>query len=627
MAHAASQASSFRRMNAPAALMLFVIVGFLLYGASLRGEFLVWDDRYLVRDNPIVAEMSPVTVKAAFTSFDPELYVPVTFLSLQVDHLIGGSSTWIYHTTALLLHILNAFLAFLILVALGRSRIAALIAGLLFLAHPVNVEAVAWISARKDLLSTSFALASVLFYIRHCRTPRPLFYGLSVGAFGLALLSKVSVLLLPAGLVLIDLLLRRQVTMRTLSEKIPYATLSLALGIVAAIAKSHVLKSADPVSMPLLGFRDLASHLSGIVWPSWFSAVYPYSGTASLFSADILISIIVVLGLLAAILWSLRHNRLPAVGAGLFLLFLVPSFTTYFKVEGVFLGSDRYVYAGWIGLLLIVSWGIDTLSPRLPEVRRKTAGAIAAVVLLTLGMLTARQALLWQNTRTVFENVLQHYPDSRLARINIAVGLREDGNLPVAMAYMQDALAASPNDPKTLAIAASIEKAIGQTAEARRHYMAALEARPAMAEALFGMGMLDEEEGKADEAIAYYERAIEIDPALEGVRNNLGGLYLASGRYADAQAQYEAALGINPLLKQVHFNLGITYQRQAMLKEARASFNNAIMIDPEYADAYANLAAVDLLENDDASARKNVDKALQINPQHPVALQIQALLR
>jgi protein O-mannosyl-transferase len=614
-------------MNTPAVLILFIIVGFLLYGASLGGDFLVWDDRYLVRDNPIVAEMSPVTVRAAFTSFDPELYVPVTFLSLQVDHLIGGSSTWIYHTTALLLHILNAFLAFLILVALGRSRIAALIAGLLFLVHPVNVEAVAWISARKDLLSTSFALASVLFYIRYCRAPRPVFYGLSVAAFALALLSKVSVLLLPAGLLLIDLLLRRQVTMRTLTEKIPYAALSVALGIVAVVAKSHVLQSSDPLATLLLAFRNIAGHLLAIAWPAWFAAVYPYAGTATLFALDIVLSIVAVTGLVAAILWSWKRTRLPAVGAAIFLLFLAPSFGTYFKFDGIFLGSDRYVYAGWIGLLLIVAWGIDTLVPRLPEVRRKSAGAIVAVVLLALGILTARQALLWQNTSTVFENVLQHYPESKLARINIAVGLREDGDATGAMAVMKQALAASPNDPKTLAVAASVEKATGQTAEARRHYQAALDIRPDMAEALFGLGTISEDEGKIDEAIGYYERAIAFDPALEGVHNNLGGLYLAQGRYVAAQREFESALDINPLLKQVHFNLGIAYQRHAMLKEARASFGNAIMIDPEYADAYANLAAVDLLENDDISARKNVDKALQIDPQHPVALQIQAMLK
>ncbi len=618
--------SLVHRLPTWSVLCLYTVIGLLLYGTALRGQFLVWDDRYLIRDNPMVQQMSPLTIRQAFTTFDPELYIPVTFVSYQMDALIGGQSPMIYHTTNLVLHIANAVLAFLLLTLLRRSRLAALLCGLLFLVHPINVEAVAWASARKDVLSAFFALASICLYIRYCERKTWHEYVASVVLFALALLAKVPVLVLPAVLLIIDLIRKRPMGRQALVDKIPYAVLSVVLGIVAVLGKSHVIRAGGLTDTILLAFRDTTAHLLGLIWPVGFAAIYPYTTPISLASRDITLSIALVIGLLVAIVISWRRTRIIAYSCAIFLLFLLPSFTTYFKSDGIFLGSDRYVYMAWIGLLLLVAWAIDTMLPRLSAASKKSIGALLLAIFAILGCLTFRQSLTWHDTQSLFGTVLHHEPDSVLSRINIAVALRDNGDKEGALLQMQEAQKLGLQSAKVHSVTGSIYRAMRRLDDAKQEYEAALALQPDMAEALFGLGLVYEESGKIDDAIAQYEQALRVDPLLEGVHNNLGGLYLQKERFADAQAQYEQAIAIHPLLKQVHFNLGIAYQRQKKLAEAQQAFLNALSLDPPYADAHANLAAVYLLQNNDEAARKSAQQALALSPQHPVALQVLAIL-
>ncbi|PIP65702.1 hypothetical protein COW95_00685, partial [Candidatus Peregrinibacteria bacterium CG22_combo_CG10-13_8_21_14_all_49_11] len=160
-------------------ILLFFAVSFLIYGQSLQNRFVRWDDSLLIYENPIVREISFDTVKAAFTTYDPELYIPLTMLSYQLDHLLWGLNPFGFHLTNLVLHTVNALLVMgLVWLLLCRTsttlsvtqnqptechpersrRMIVLFCGLLFLVHPLHTEAVAWASSRKDVLSALFFL-------------------------------------------------------------------------------------------------------------------------------------------------------------------------------------------------------------------------------------------------------------------------------------------------------------------------------------------------------------------------------------------------------------------------------------------------------------------------------------
>ena len=207
----------------------FFALALLVYGASLTNEFVVWDDGLLIYENPIVQEISPWSITQAFTTYDPELYIPLTFLSYQIDYAIAGIEPFFYHFHNLVLHTLNAILILVCVYMLSRSKWIALFCGLVFLVHPVHTEAVVWASARKDTLSTFFFFGSLLSYLfyreKMChgepgRTmtegssldrarddtvslSHPL-YLMSLGCFLLGLLAKVSVFSLPIILLLVD---------------------------------------------------------------------------------------------------------------------------------------------------------------------------------------------------------------------------------------------------------------------------------------------------------------------------------------------------------------------------------------------------------------------------------------
>ncbi len=464
----------------------------------------------------------------------------------------------------------------------------------------------------------------MLLSIRSTENNQRSAYAASVVMFGLGLLSKVSIAPLPVALLLLDWLRgRRLLSSHVWLEKVPYILLSLGFGIVAIVGKSHVLSTLNASQTMLLAVRSFVGQLSVFVWPCCLSAIYPYGGPVSLFSSDVLLSVL-VLFILSIIIFSIRKTKNIAFSAIFLCIFLLPSLATFEKDNGLYLGSDRYIYLAQIGLLFALGSAADFFASRhhVSGLIRRAGNVAGIVVICILALLCLNQSLIWRDTRTLFENVLAHYPSSTVARVNIAVALRDAGDIDGALARLTDALP----DAKTHAVRGSLLRAKKDFEEATVEYEAALKQQPRMAEAIFGLGLVSEDQEKDEEAIDLYKSALDIDPALEGVRSNLGGLYLKHEDYSSAEEQFRAAAGIQPLLKNIRFNLGLALQRQARLAEAKQEFLTAISLDPSYADAYANLAAVYALEGDMQSANAAVEEALKIDPQHQVALQVRSLL-
>jgi hypothetical protein len=131
----------------------FFAATLLVYGHSIKGEFVRWDDGMLVYENPAIREISPRTLRHIFTTYDPELYIPLTFLSYQIDYQIGGIGATQYHLTNFLFHTFNAILVAWLVFLLSRKGWIGIVSGLLFALHPLHTEAIQWVSARKDLLA------------------------------------------------------------------------------------------------------------------------------------------------------------------------------------------------------------------------------------------------------------------------------------------------------------------------------------------------------------------------------------------------------------------------------------------------------------------------------------------
>ena len=200
------------------------VVTCVTFAPSVKGELLTWDDYKLVKYNKIIKELSIENLRQMFTSFEYEAQlIPLVWLSYAIEIALFGEEPAVFHIVNILLHLANVFLVLLLLYRLTGNPIAALIAAALFAVHPMHVESVAWISERKDVLSTMFFLFALICYTSYLGGKGLFYYGLSLGAFILACLSKPMVITIPVLLVLIDYFKDAKIlSWRSLLEKIPF---------------------------------------------------------------------------------------------------------------------------------------------------------------------------------------------------------------------------------------------------------------------------------------------------------------------------------------------------------------------------------------------------------------------
>ncbi|NOS68019.1 MAG: phospholipid carrier-dependent glycosyltransferase, partial [Candidatus Peribacteraceae bacterium] len=214
-----------------------VVLLAIIYGRSLFNDFVFWDDPDLILDNPFIRGLTPQNVVHAFSTYDPDLYVPLTTVSYQVNYVLGGLQPFIYHLTNLLLHAGSSILVGWIALRLSGKKSIALVTALLFAVHPVNVETVAWVSARKDVLSGFFFLLSLGSFLRWRTDDDRRWYVLALASFLFGLLSKVSILGLPFLLLLSDWHASRKFTKNSLLSSLPFFLLSIVFGYVAVFGK------------------------------------------------------------------------------------------------------------------------------------------------------------------------------------------------------------------------------------------------------------------------------------------------------------------------------------------------------------------------------------------------------
>lgn len=530
---------------------IFLLTLFI-YAFSLGNDFVFWDDPLLVTDNPIAHGLSVPNIHAAFTTFDPDLYVPLTTISFQVNYAIGGLDPFIYHFTNLLLHAGSAILVGCVAFRLSRKKIIALIAAVLFAIHPINVEAVAWVSARKDLLSSFFFLLSLWSYLRFRDVSDRKWYAASLVGFLLGLLSKVSVLPLPFILILTDLYMKRTINKKSLMLTVPFFCLSVVFGIVSIFGKMGGKQTM--IAKLLLGTKAVVFSLWHLVWPMQYSVVYPFSGDASLMRMDILLPLLAVIAV--SVLTLVYRRKLPAVFFAWwwFLLLIVPSFLTAEKgrdvVSMLYLTSDRYVYLAAIGIFFAVA-------TRLGRLRyQHQVFTIALVVVLSL--LAGWQSLVWANTETLLTHALALYPDVAIAHNNLG-------------AYYDS---------------------VGKPDQAAAEYLAATRSGVGTSDAWFNLGVVALRQKKSADAIDDFTRAVALRPDYALAQLNLGALLLDAGQIKEAVDHLLAAQKLEPDNISVYLNLGMALEKGNDPVDAIRAYERVLELDPGNAFAKGRIGAL-----------------------------------
>jgi tetratricopeptide (TPR) repeat protein len=611
------------RKNALLIIALFIAVAIVVYGSSLFNGFVSWDDPGLILGNAAIRNITPKNLAYIFTHFDPELYIPLTFFSYQLSYAIAGLTPFAFHATDLLLHTINALLVCWLLFHFTQSRSVSILLGLLFLIHPLNTEAVAWASARKDTLSSAFFLGSLVAYVHFMAQKKYSIYSWSLALFFLGLLSKVTVIGLPILLLFIDWWKGRKINVVTLIEKIPFFVLSIIFGIVALFGKVQVSAASTLAEKLIMAGRSTVFYLWKFILPVELSVLYPWNGSILIASPSFFVPMMIVVVFAAVVIWSLKKTRHLFFGAAFFAVPLIPSFLNIAKGGEVYMASDRYAYLPLLGVLLAIGFAaafwLKSAKNSLEErTRERSLFVASAVILVASGFLSFTQAAVWRDSQTLYDHAMDVSPNAVAAYNNLAVLLRDEGRLDEAMTLLEKADAVRRRASTAVNIG-SIKSMRGQYVEAVALYKKALTMDPKDPLAHFGLGIVHGKMGQLDEAIREYRAALAITPDHTASWINLAAVLLELKKTDEAIATFTHAADLDSLSPVAPYNIGIIMEEQSKFSEAEMWYKRALKADPLHIDALAHLSVTLLKEGKYGEALDAIHGTLKLDPDNILA--------
>lgn len=616
-----------------------ILGSLLVFGGSLAHGFSMIDDPYLVTQNLFVRGLTPENIRYVFTHFDPELYMPLTFLSYQLDYVLGGMNPAIFHFNNILLHGINASLVMMLLWLLINNRTAAILGGLLFLVHPLNTEAVVWVAGRKDLLSTGLFLGSLIMYLLHqqadlrhdAAATGKKWYWLSILLFLLALLSKAMVLTLPAVLLLFAFMRNdeHQPTathfplLTRLKSLIPFIILSAIFAVVAFIGKERIVQSSTLMETVLMASKSTIFYLQKLFWPTGLNPIYPYHDSITIGSPDFYWPVIILIVISAATIISLKWTNRIAIGLAFFLITLSPTFLNFHKGTVTFFAVDRYAYLPMIGILIIVTghWSQVTghklriKRPSTSDLRPATfiLGIVTLSTILILAILAFNQTSVWASDERLLTRSLILYPDSIPTRTSLSVIYRQTGRINEERSVIEAGLTYRDDVAYRTGLG-SIFAREGKTDEARHEYERARLSDPENPEPLFYLGSLEEQLNNEQTALELYRQAIALDDSYVGAYVNAGAILLDRGDFVEAEKLFRIALSWNPNTMEANYNLFDVLERQKRQDEAFPYLVRAYKLNPN--DPDIGLAyAYRLNEREDADKAKRIlEHLMELDP-------------
>lgn len=535
--------------------------------------FINYDDPLYVTDNEHVqAGMTMEGLVWAFRDMKSSSnWHPLTWLSHMIDWQLFRANAGGHHWTNVVFHLVNTLLLFYVLRLMTGTFWRSACVAALFAVHPLNVESVAWVAERKNVLSTCLGLLTLLLYVFYIRKPGWKRYLPVLAAFALGLMAKPMLVTFPFLMLLLDLWPMRRFPMHPLAgdarrfkegsqqgpilpislsglllEKIPLILLSvpsIAATLLAA-ERGGALKSLDhfPLAVRLgNSLNAYTAYIRKFFWPQDLAVFYPHPGILPLWQttgAALLIAAVTVV-----VLIRLKKCPYLSVGWFWFLGTLVP--VIGLVQVGLQAMADHYLYFPLIGLLILVVWGAADLCWR-------AAAGRAVLIFLLMSLIlaasfgTRQQLRYWQNSRMLFEHALAVTGGNPVAYSNLAHALFEEGNWKGAEANYRAAIRSDPKFANAYANLGAVLARQGRIDEAVGEYRKALAFNPRHADAHYHLGLAMENQAMFSDADRHYEAAQREKPNhVEAIRQR-GMLAMKAGNYEKAAAYFQTALRIHP---------------------------------------------------------------------------------
>ena len=566
-------------------------------------DFVNFDDDLYVFDNyRVKVGLTYESIKWAFGFTDIAYWHPLTWLSHMLDCQLYGLNPGMHHMTNLIFHILNSLLLFLVLKQMTGALWRSAFVAALFALHPINVESVAWVAERKNVLSTFFWMLTMLTYVYYSKRQGLLRYLLTLFMFLLGLMCKPILVTLPFVLLLLDywplgrlkfkqdkidsnglrdeskkFTFKRSPSLFLVLEKVPFFILSgVSVFLSILSAKQHgIIASTDLTPITLRIANALVSYLvyiGKLIWPQNLAVFYPYpSQIPIVLTAGTGLTLLCISFLM---IWTFRKKPYLGVGWLWYIGTLLPNVGLI--QAGLWPSmADRWAYVPFIGIFIIIAWGATELTTKWQL--KKSYVIIAPLLVLTI-LLTRSwfQVHHWANSITLFEHNLNVTSNNYVAHNNLGFAMKEKGMID----------------------------------EAAKHYSKALRINPNFELAHLNLGVIFAGSGDHDKAIRYYVEALRIKPDYITAHVNIGNARLRQRRIADAVSHYSEALRFDPDCASAYNGLGAAMVYTGRIEKAVDLFRKALLLKPDFEGAKENLektlAATGKYKQDEENSTKKI---------------------
>ena len=581
--------------------------------------FIGFDDGLYVTDNSHVRaglSSSSIAWSFSFEDKDKTYWHPLIWLSHMLDVEMYGLHAGPHHLTNVALHLVNSMLLFFGLSHLTGSHWRSFMVAGLFAVHPINVESVAWIAARKNILSTTFWLLTTYAYVYYAKKPGMARYLALTLTFLLGLIAKPMLVTLPCTLLLLDFWPLRRLRFASkkfslddpqtceaslpavrrqrelVMEKIPLLFLSTLVSWLAADSMKYAgtVVPFDAVPLALRMQNALVSSLTYIgkmFWPAHLAVFYPYPEVVSPWHTGL--AGVVLIGITAYACLGLRKRPYFIVGWLWFLGTLVP-------ISGIVqVGlwpalADRWAYVPSIGLFMIIVWGgYECMERWCGQAFKSAAVAVASVLIISLSIVSHRQVEVWENGISLFEHAIEHTEGNFVAHNNLGAELYREERSERALFHYHEAARLNANYFFAYINIGIDYFCLEKFEDAETWFAKALAINPRFAGGHQKMAATKFQLGKVKEALEHYGLAVEFDPQNKTIHNDFGCLLMAIGQPGKAVHFFRNALQLDPDYADANHNIGVAYLNLGQTENAAQHFEKALATKPEYAQEQQKL--------------------------------------
>ncbi len=613
---------------------------FALFFPVRTFPFIGYDDPSYVANNPyVLAGLKWNSIVWAFSNLTSGFtyWHPLSWMSHMLDAQLFGADAGKHHVMSVGYHTVNVILLFLLLRKLTGKIWASAAVAAIFAWHPLQVESVAWVTERKNLLSTFFLLITIWAYTRYveklkksgtdpARSPighlqnalqQPAFW-LPLGLFALGLMSKPMLVTVPLVLLLLDgwpfqRITRSPAQWATLVvEKIPFFILS---GISAVITvQSHKEFDSLSVGMPFFvristALLSYVRYLQKFLWPNDLGVLYPLP--TELPMTRVCLCVVVLAAITAGAIYVARRRPYVLFGWLWFLVTLLP-------VIGIIQAgsqsmADRFLYVPMIGLSVAAIWLIADLLPT-ANVGKIIAPVLAALVLVPSFFVARHQLHYWENSLVLFQRAIEVEAINPIAHYNLGYALLMKGNADEAKAHFQKAVEISSKYADARNNLAAIALREGKPEEAIAQYEAILKTSPRHPLAHYNLGTILEQQKKFDEALEHFRSAVANDPKNAEAQNALGSALARKGNFDEGAEHMLKAVELDPKLPQAQMNAGNVMMQRRNLPEAIRHFEEVTKLKPDSTEAQYSLGNALAMSGHVDQALPHFAEAVRLSP-------------